>query len=81
MNTLIAKLISWIPKNIAAILGIIQAIIKFGKEVATLALDIVAPLIPGDKDDNIIKTVRDIFNTVDGYCERVKAFLLQVGVS
>ena len=80
MNALIAKLISWIPKNLAGILGIIQAVIKFGKEVATLALDIVAPLIPGDKDEKVIETIRDIFNTADGWVEKIKSFLLQVGV-
>ena len=80
MNTLIAKLIAWIPKNIVGILGIIQAIIKFGKEIATLALDIIAPIIPGDKDDNIIKTIRDIFNSADGWVEKIKDFLLGMGV-
>ena len=80
MNALIAKLISWIPKNLAGILGIIQAVIKFGKEVSTLALDIVAPLIPGDKDEKVIETIRDIFNTADGWVEKIKSFLLQVGV-
>ena len=79
MNTLIQKLLTWLPKNISAILGIVQAIIKFGKEVCTLLLDIVAPLIPGNKDDNIIKSIRNVFNSIDGWVEKIKDFLLGMG--
>jgi len=80
MNTLIAKLITYIPKNLTAVLGILQAVIKFVKEVATLALDLIAPLIPGDKDDKIIKVVRDICNKVDEIVQKAKDFLLKMGV-
>lgn len=80
MNTIIKKLLTWLPKNLAAVLGIVQSIIKFVKEVATLALDIIAPLIPGDKDDKLIKIVRDFCNSVDGWVEKIKDFLLKVGI-
>ncbi len=79
MNVLLKKLIAWLPSNLAAILGIIQAVIKFVKEVATLALDIIAPLIPGNNDDVIIGKVRDFCNAVDGWIEKIKDFLLSVG--
>ena len=80
MNALIAKLVSWIPKNIGAIIGIGQAIVKLGKEICTLALDIIAPLIPGDNDEKLIAKIRDIFNSVDGWLEKIKSFLLSVGI-
>lgn len=79
MDTLIKKLIAWLPSNIAAVLGIAQAVVKFIKEVATLALDLIAPLIPGNGDDIIIGKVRDFCNTVDGWIEKIKDFLLSVG--
>lgn len=79
MDTLIKKLLQWLPKNIGALIGIAQAIIKFVKEVATLALDLIAPLIPGDGDDKVIKFVRDLCNTIDGWLEKIKTFLLSVG--
>lgn len=79
MNILLSKLLRWLPTNIGAILGVIQAIIKFVKEIVTLALDIIAPLIPGDKDDKIILWVRDMCNKVDEVVEKIKVFLLSVG--
>ena len=71
-----AKLLKWLPVNITAILGILQAIIKFCKEVCTLLLDIIAPLIPGTGDDTAIAKVRDFFNMLDGWIQKVKDFLL-----
>lgn len=79
LNTLLKKLIRFIPTNIGAILGVIQAIIKFVKEIATLAVDIIAPLTPGDKDDKIILWVRDMCNKVDEVVEKIKGFLLKMG--
>jgi hypothetical protein len=80
METLMKKLLAWLPKNIAALLGIVQVVIKFVKEVATLALDLIAPLIPGDKDDKAIKIVRDLCNNVDGWVQKIKDFLLKTGI-
>lgn len=80
MNTLIKKLISWLPKNIGAMIGIGQAFLKVGKEICTLLLDIVAPIIPGNKDDIIIAAVRNVFNIVDAWMEKIKVFLLKVGI-
>ena len=78
METLIKKLLKWLPVNIGALLGILQAVVKFIKEVATLALDIVAPIIPGDGDDKMIKAIRDICNIVDAWIEKIKTFFLTV---
>ena len=79
MDALIKKLVAWLPTNLAAVLGILQAILKFIKETLTLAIDIIAPIIPGDNDDVIIKKIRDIVNLVDEWVEKIKSFLLSVG--
>lgn len=78
MGALLAKLKSWIPKNIAGILGIAQAVVKFGKEVATSFLNLICPIIPGDKDVLITQKIRDIFNMIDEAIEKVKKYLLTI---
>ena len=79
MQEFLRKLLKYIPTNIVAILGIVQVAIKFGKEVCTLFIDILAPIIPGTKDDEIVTKVRDIFNTVDEWVEKIKGWLLNIG--
>ena len=79
MNALLARLVKWIPQNLTAILGIIQAVIKFVKEVCTLIVDILGPIIPGDGVENIVKIVRDVCNAIDEWVERIKDFLLSIG--
>ena len=72
MDALLKKLFQWIPKNIGAIIGILQAVVKFGKEVCTLFIDIVAPIIPGDGDDKLVASIRGVFNTIDEILEKIK---------
>ena len=79
MQTLLKKLITWLPTNIGAIIGIAQAIVKFVKELCTLFIDIIAPIIPGDGDDKLVKTIRDACNKIDEVLEKIKSFLLGVG--
>ncbi|MCX5657962.1 MAG: hypothetical protein NTZ48_07100 [Candidatus Omnitrophica bacterium] len=78
---MLAKLLSWLPTNIAGILGIVQAVIKFIKELLTLAVNILLPVIPGDKFDGIVIKVRDAMNKIDEGVEKIKSFLLKVGIS
>ena len=78
MDILLAKLKSWIPTNIASILGMVQVVIKFGKEVATLFFNLICPLIPGDNDEKIVTMIRNVFNAVDAAVEKIKAFLLKI---
>jgi len=75
------KLLSWLPINIAGILGIIQAIIKFIKEVLTLVVNLLLPVIPSHKFDDIVMKVRNIMNKIDEGVEKIKNFLLKVGIS
>ena len=78
MSAFLAKLKSYIPTNIAGILGIVQSIIKFVKEVCTLAIDLICPIIPGDKDEKLIAFVRNLCNKIDEVIEKIKAFLLKI---
>ena len=78
MEALLSKLKSWIPKNIAGLLGIVQAIIKFGKEVSTSFLNLICPIIPGDTDLVITEKVRNVFNIIDGFIEKIKEYLLKI---
>jgi hypothetical protein len=78
MAELLAKLKSWIPTNIASLLGIAQAVVKFGKEVCSLFLNLIAPLIPGPNDDAIVIKIRNIFNLLDGAIEKIKEWLLKI---
>ena len=68
------KIITWIPKNIGSIIGIIQAILKCIKEVLTLLANII--MLPQGAVDKI----RAIINVVDDICEKIKSFLLKVGI-
>ena len=77
---MLAKLISWIPKNLGAIIGIIQAVVKFVKEALTLVVDILLPIIPGDKFDDVVDKVREIVNSIDGVLEKIKEWLLSIGI-
>ena len=74
-----AKLLKWSPTVLVSILGFVQVGIKFIKEVLTLVIDILLPIIPGDKFDALIKKVRDFCNTLDGWVEKIKTFLLGLG--
>lgn len=81
MDAIIKKLLAWLPKNIASLLGIVQAIVKFGKEVATLFYNLICPLIPGANDEAVVGKIRDFFNLLDVWIEKAKSFLLSVGIS
>ena len=73
VDILIKKLIAYLPKNLGAIIGILQAGVKFAKELATLLAD--ALFIP----QSVVDKIRAICNAVDGILEKIKAFLLKVG--
>ena len=68
-------LLSWLPKNIAGILGVTQAAIKAIKEILTVLANLT--FIP----QNTIDKIREIINKVDEVVEKIKDFLLNLGVS
>lgn len=73
-----AKLLSWIPVNIAGLLGIVQGVLKCIKEILTVVINILLPIIPGDKFDDVVLKVRDIVNKIDEAVEKVKSFFLKI---
>jgi phage-related minor tail protein len=73
------KIILILPSVGAGLIGVIQALIKFAKEICTLALNILVPVFPNIQ--NIVIKVRDTINKIDDIFQVIKKWLLQfVGV-
>ena len=70
-------ILTWLAKNLGGVLGIAQAIVKLAKEVLTLIVDILYPLIPSAKFQAIVDKIRSIVNAVDGWLEKIKGFLVR----
>ena len=58
------KLLTWLPAIIAPLLGIVEAVVKFIKEILTLVVTILFPIIPSEKFKNIVTKVRTIVDKV-----------------
>lgn len=78
---IIKKLLLWVPKNLVAVLGILQVGIKLVKEILTLIVDLLYPVIPSEKFEDIVDMIREKVNMVDEWVERIKDFLLNIGIS
>lgn len=76
LSNLLKKLL---PKNVAGILGVIQTAIPFIREVLMLATRVCAVVIPGDRDDKIVRRIKIIFDNAEAMFKRVKDFFLSVG--
>lgn len=72
------KLIGWIAVNGLSILGMVQVVIKFVKEVLTLVVNILFPIIPDGKFEAIILSVRGWVEKIDGWVEKGKVWILKV---
>lgn len=76
----ITKLIQWIKLFLAGNIGIIQAGVKFVKEVLTLIVDILFPVMPIAKFQAFVLWLRTAINTLDGWIEKVKQWLIPAAV-
>ena len=76
MGAFLARLI---PKNIAGIVGVVQAVITIIRELLIVATRVCATVIPGDADDKAVAKVRAVFDKVEAVFEKIKGFLLKVG--
>ena len=65
-----------IPKNIAGIIGVVEAVFNVIRELLIVAARICATIIPGDADDKIVAKIRAIFDKVEAVFEKIKSFLL-----
>ena len=72
----VTKIIQWVMVFVAGNLGIVQAAIKFVKEVLTLIIDILFPIIPIAKFQKIVLAIRSGVEQVDGWVEKIKAWLI-----
>ena len=70
------KVILWIGANIASIIGILQSIIKALKEIATAIINLISLILPKSSWVKTVEKVRDLFNTVDGWLEKLKGKVL-----
>lgn len=77
LSNLLRKLI---PKNIAGIIGAIEAFIPVIREILMVAVRVCAVFIPGDKDDEIVASIKKFFDEIVLIFEQVKNFFLNVGV-
>jgi len=79
MNIL-KKLLLWVPVILAGVSGVGQACVKFVKEVLTLIVDILFPVISSEKFEEVVFAIRDAVNVIDDLLENLKNFLLDLGV-
>jgi len=80
LQKILACVIKYIPTNLASIFGILQALIKLLKEVITAVINILYPLF-GDNFDLVVYKARDLINKLDEGCQKIKSFLLKIGIS
>jgi len=73
----VTKIISWVKLNLASAIGMVQVVLKFVKEVLTLALNILFPAFPHSESfEATVTKVRDFVNTIDAWFETLKSYLL-----
>lgn len=77
LNKILQKLLKWIPVNLAGLLGIVQAALKCLKEILTVIVNILFPIIPSKKFKDIVTAVRNIVNKLDEIVQKIKDFFLK----
>jgi len=79
MLAFLGRLIGMIPLSIGSIIGIIQAAIKFVKEVITLIINLFFPFTPdGGKFESFVLKVRGGVDKVDEWFNKIKEWLLKL---
>lgn len=78
MNAILAKILKWLPVNLGGVIGVLQAIVKLLKEILTLIVDILFPIIPNAKFKVAIEALRKAINAIDAILEKIKGFFLKV---
>ncbi len=74
----LTKLLKYVPSNIGAIVGMVQVVVTFIREVCMLIVRLICPIIPGDVE-KIVKKVRDIAQIILDLLEKLKNVLLGLG--
>ena len=73
---LITKVIKWLMMNGAALLGILQALVKIVKELLTLLVDIISLIGTIEWAQKLIDKIRAICNKIDDTIEWMKGKLI-----
>lgn len=71
------KILAWVMANGATLIGLVQAIIKALKELATGIVNLLSLVIPDSKIPAIVEKVRGVFNSIDGILETIKGYLVK----
>jgi len=72
------KIVNWILLVLPSIFGIVQAVLKFVKEVLTAVVNCLYPIIPSKKFQGVVEAVRGVVNVVDDWIEKIKSAVLGV---
>ena len=73
------KLVKYVPKNMGALVGIVQAVVELIREMCMLVTRLICPIIPGDADEKIVAKIRGIAEVVLELLEKLKNWLLKLG--
>ena len=73
------KLVKYIPKNIGALLGIVQVAVTCVREVCMLVARLICPIIPGDADEKVVAKISNGAEIVLNLLEKLKNWLLGLG--
>ena len=71
------KIIQWIALNGASIIAMVQVVVKFVKELLTLVVNVLFPIIPDGKFEQIVLKVREVVNKIDEVIEKLKNKLIK----
>jgi hypothetical protein len=75
------KLVTWLPTIVATIFGILEAVLKFLKEVLTLIVSILFPIIPNNKFKAFVTKMRALIDKGYDVISKAKESILKwVGV-
>ena len=73
------KLIQYIPKNIGALVGMVQTVVEFIRELCMLFARLICPIWPGDLDDIVVSKIHNVADIVHDLLEKLKNWLLGLG--
>ncbi|MFA5186857.1 MAG: hypothetical protein WC551_10295 [Patescibacteria group bacterium] len=69
-------IITWLRLNAATLIGILQSIVKAGKELGTGIVNLIALFVPTFVSTSMVEKVRAFFNAIDSGLEWIKSNVL-----
>ena len=73
------KLLNWIPAFAAPLLGILEAVLKFLKELLTLIVTILFPIIPNEGFKKLVTVIRALvdkaYDLLSGWKENILKYV------